>query len=500
MTPRSCRLIGAAVGAQVRATGIDWVFAPTVAVAQDYRWGRSYESFSSDPALVRAYASAYVSGLQGDLSRDTNVIATAKHFLGDGGTAGGHDQGVNYATHREMIDVHAQGYFGAIAAGVQTVMVSYSSWNDTADSRDYGKMHGASGLITDVLKTQIGFDGFVVSDWNGIAQVPGCERESCPRAINAGIDMVMVAEKWKPFITNTIRQVQNGEIPMTRIDDAVTRILRVKMRAGLFEGHSDRSRGDESALLARDLARRAVRESLVLLKNNGGALPLKRGTRVLVVGKSADSLRNQTGGWSLSWQGFKNTNADFPAGDTILAGIREATGQANVLFRESASDVDPRDFDAVVAVIGELPTAEMKGDVMSINSIAENRRYPEDLAVLRRVAGRGKPVITVLLSGRPLYTSDLINLSDAFVAAWLPGTEGKGVADLLFAGTNGAPTHDFRGTLAFAWPRGPCQSSFAPRDGEPLFVPGYGLSYRDQRNLGALATPSASSGCPTRPN
>lgn len=494
------RSIGAAVGAQVRATGIDWVFAPTVAVAQDYRWGRSYESYSSDPALVRAYASAFVAGMQGDLSKDTNAIATAKHFLGDGGTAGGHDQGVNYATHHEMIDVHAQGYFGAIAAGVQTVMVSYSSWNDAADGRNYGKMHGARALITDVLKKQIGFDGFVVSDWNGVAQVPGCARESCPRAINAGIDMVMVPEKWKLFIANTIRQVENGAIPMARIDDAVTRILRVKMRAGLFDGNPDRARGDENSLLARDLARRAVRESLVLLKNNDDALPLKRGARVLVVGKSADSLRNQSGGWSLSWQGFKNTNADFPAGDTILAGIREAVGEANVVFREQGNDVDPRAFDAIVAVIGELPSAEMKGDVMSINSIAESRRYPEDLAVLRKVAGRGKPVITVLLSGRPLYASDLINLSDAFVAAWLPGTEGKGVADLLFAGADGTPAHDFRGTLAFAWPRGPCQSSFGPNDGDPLFVPGYGLSYRQPQNLGALPTPTKASGCPTRPN
>jgi beta-glucosidase len=498
--PELMRSIGAAVAAQVRATGIDWVFAPTVAVAQDYRWGRSYESWSSDPALVRAYAGAFVSGLQGDLSKDTNVIATAKHFIGDGGTTGGHDQGVNYATHHGMIDVHAQGYFGAIAAGVQTVMISYSSWNDAADGRNYGKMHGARGLVTDVLKNRVGFDGFTVSDWNGIAQVPGCARESCPRAINAGIDMIMVPEKWKLFIANTIRQVQNGEIPMSRIDDAVTRILRVKMRAGLFDGNPDRARGDANSLLARDLARRAVRESLVLLKNNDRVLPLKRGARVLVVGKSADSLRTQSGGWSLSWQGAKNTNADFPAGDTILAGIREAVGDANVVFREQANDVDPREFNAIVAVIGELPSAEMRGDVMSVNSIAESSRYPEDLAVLRKVAGHGKPVVTVLLSGRPLYASDLINLSDAFVAAWLPGTEGKGVADVLFAGTDGAPANDFHGTLAFAWPGGPCQSSFGPNDGEPLFVPGYGLSYRQSRNLGALPTPPKASGCSTRPN
>ena len=214
--------IGMAVGAQVRATGIDWVFAPTVAVARDYRWGRSYESFSSDPALVRAYAATYVKGLQGTFSRDSNVVATAKHFLGDGGTAGGHDQGANYASHREMIDVHAQGYIGAIAAGVQTVMVSYSSWNDAADARDYGKMHGSRSLITDVLKQQMGFDGFVVSDWNGVGQVKtsnssstrDCTTNDCPQAINAGVDMIMAPTRsdWLPFITNTIASVKAGEI------------------------------------------------------------------------------------------------------------------------------------------------------------------------------------------------------------------------------------------------------------------------------------------------
>jgi beta-glucosidase len=369
-----------------------------------------------------------------------------------------------------------------------------------ANDRDYGKMHGARGLLTDVLKTQMGFDGFIVSDWNGISQLRGCVRESCPRAINAGIDMVMVAEKWKPFIANTIAQVQRGVIPMSRIDDAVIRILRVKMRAGLFDGKIDRSVGNESALQARAVARKSVRESLVLLKNNGGALPLKRDTRVLVVGKSADSLRNQTGGWSLSWQGFNNTNADFPAGDTILAGIREANGAANVVFRENANDINLRDFDTVIAVIGELPAAEMKGDVVSINSIAASKRYPEDLAVLRKVTGRGKPVITVLLSGRPLYANDLINLSDAFVAAWLPGTEGKGISDVLFADASGKPAYDFRGTLAFAWPRAPCQSSFGPGDGEPLFGLGYGLSYRRSERVGALTTPSAASGCSSRRN
>jgi beta-glucosidase len=345
----------------------------------------------------------------------------------------------------------------------------------------------------------MGFDGFVVSDWNAISQVPGCAKDSCPRAINAGVDMVMVAEKWKPFIENTIAQVERGEIPLSRIDDAVTRILRVKMRAGLFDGKADRSTGGEGALQARDLARRAVRESLVLLKNNDGALPLKRGMKILVVGKSADSLRNQSGGWSLSWQGAKNTNADFPAGDSILAGLRAALGAANVTFRKNAEDIDTRDdlrtVDAVVAMIGELPSAEMKGDIAAINSVAESSRYPEDLAVLRKVAGRGKPVISVLLSGRPLYASDLINLSDAFVAAWLPGTEGKGVSDLLVAGADGKPAYDFSGRLAFRWPRTPCQSAFAKGDGEALFALGHGLKYTNPQHLGPLDTPSAASGC-----
>ncbi len=491
--------IGAAVAAQVRATGIDWVFAPTLAVVQDYRWGRSYESFSSDPALVRELGGAAVRGLQGTLAAPTSVLATAKHYIGDGGTAGGRDQGINYASHADMINIHAQGYVGALGAGAQTVMASYSSWDDVGSGQHYGKMHGSHALLTQVLKDQMGFDGFVVSDWNAIAQVPGCAKDSCPRAINAGIDMVMVAEKWKPFIEHTIAEVERGEIPMVRIDDAVTRILRVKMRAGLFDSKADRSTGGESALQSRELARRAVRESLVLLKNDDGALPLKRGAKILVVGKSADSLRNQSGGWSLSWQGTKNTNADFPAGDSILAGLREALGDANVAFRERAEDIDSRDdlrkVDAVVAVIGELPSAEMKGDIPAINSIAASRRYPEDLDVLRKVAGRGKPVVTVLLSGRPLYASDLINLSDAFVAAWLPGTEGKGVSDLLVAGADGKPAYDFNGKLAFRWPRAPCQSGFSSGDGEPLFALGYGLKYTNPQHLGPLDTPTAASGC-----
>jgi beta-glucosidase len=463
-------------------------------VVQNYRWGRSYESYSSDPALVREYASAFVGALQGNLAGPTNVVATAKHFIGDGGTDRGVDRGVNQSSQAQMIGTHAQGYVGALGAGVQTVMASYNSWNDRQGGHDYGKMHGAHALLTDVLKGRMGFDGFIVSDWNGIGEVDGCSVDACARAINSGIDMMMVPEQWKSFIANTIKQVNDGEIPLARIDDAVTRILRVKMRAGLFDRRPDQYYGDESTMLARPLARRAVRESLVLLKNNGRTLPLARNQKILVVGRSADSMRNQAGGWSLDWQGTKNTNADFPAGETILAGIREAAGDANVVYSEDAAAVTPADFDVIIAVVGEDSYAEMKGDIVSPALLSLSSQHPEDRAVLDRVAGHGKPVVTVLLSGRPLYVNDLINRSDAFVAAWLPGTEGFGIADMLFADANGVAKYDFRGTLPFAWPRSPCQDSFAGK-ARPLFERGYGLGYSHSSRLAQLDTPRAGAAC-----
>ena len=491
--------IGAAVGKAVRATGINWVFAPTLAVARDDRWGRTYESFSEDGALVNAYAGAYVKGLQGRFNDDANVVATAKHFMGDGGTDGGKDQGINLANKADMMNIHGQGYYGALGAGVQTVMASFNSWNDVAAGIDYGKMHGSKALLTDALKTKMGFDGFVVSDWNGIAQVPGCTKASCPQAINAGIDMIMVPDDWKEFIANTIRQVQSGQIPMARIDDAVTRILRVKMRAGLFAGKPSQGAyaGKMEAVQARTLARQAVRESLVLLKNNGHVLPLKKGKKILVVGKSANSMQNQTGGWTLSWQGTGNTNNDFPAGDTILVGIMEAAGDANIVFSETPQDVDVSRFDAVIAVIGETPYAESSGDITAGWTLQHSGRYPEDLAVLQAVAGKGKPVVTVLLAGRPVYANDLINLSDAFVAAWLPGTEGKGVADVLFRKAGGEINQDFHGSLSFSWPKSPCQTPLNKGDANysPLFALGYGLTYKRATPVGQLEVSAPSAVC-----
>ncbi|SFG76664.1 beta-glucosidase [Duganella sp. CF458] len=487
--PKLAYEIGAATAKAVRATGIAWVFGPTIAVVRDDRWGRTYESFSEDGKLVARYAGQYVKGLQGRFKTDANVLASAKHFVGDGGTDQGKDRGNNKASLADMVNIHGAGYVPALAEGAQTVMSSFNSWNGV-------KVHGSRELLTDVLKTKMGFDGFVVSDWNGIAEVPGCRNDSCPQAINAGIDMVMVPDDWKAFIANTVAQVKAGEIPMSRIDDAVTRILRVKLRAGLF-GKSPAQNlyaGKDEALQDRELARRAVRESLVLLKNEGPALPLARGKKILVVGKSADNISNQSGGWSLTWQGTDNTNADFPNADSILTGIRAAAGEGNVEFSIDAKGVDLARFDAVIAVVGERPYAEGDGDIGPSGTLRHSSRYPEDLAVLQAVAGKGKPVITVFLAGRPLFVNDLLNLSDTFIAAWLPGTEGKGVSDLLVAGTR---SYDFRGKLSFSWPKSACQTPLNLGDTgyAPLFALNYGLHNGQRSKLGKLDTSYAPGGC-----
>ena len=485
--------IGAATARAVRATGVEWAFAPTLAVAQNARWGRSYESFSTEGPLVRAYARAYVTGLQGGFG-DHNVMATAKHFIGDGATQNGTDQGNARVSQSDMINLHGSGYFGAIEAGVQSVMASYSSWDDVAQGIDYGKMSGAHALLTGALKGKMGFQGFVVSDWNAIGQLPGCTNASCPQAINAGIDMVMVPDDWKAFIANTTHQVEDGEIPMARIDDAVSRIVRAKLRMGLFGTRPSQraGAGDAGSLQSRELARRAVRESLVLLKNNHDVLPLKPGKKILVVGKSADSLPNQTGGWSLTWQGTGNSNADFPHGETILAGLRQVDGAANVTYSETAQGIDLKSFDVIVAVIGETPYAETLGDIMPSATLRHSDRYPEDLAVLQTVAKGRKPVVTVFVAGRPLYVNNLLNLSDAFVAAWLPGTEGAGVADVLFADHS----YNFSGTLAMPWPGIPCpDASSGTKAARWLFAPGYGLRYPSKHELTTLATDPSVDAC-----
>ncbi len=510
--PALVRRIGAATAQQMRVTGQDWNFAPCVAVPRDDRWGRTYEGFSEHPAVTRAYAQEYVAGLQNlgakpEPAKPYGAIASAKHFLGDGGTIDGEDQGLNASTEAELINVHAQGYVGAIAAGAQTIMATFNSWIPAPkrppdrDRIRAAKIHGSKYLLTEVLKGKMGFDGVVVGDWKAHGQLPGCTNVSCAAAINAGVDVFMVADEWRGFFEETVELVKGGEVPMARVDDAVSRILRVKLRMGLFDMPKPSARPfatDAARLVHHALAAEAVQKSLVLLKNDRKTLPLPRRAKVLVVGKSADSIMNQTGGWTIEWQGKNNRNSDFPAGTTVLAGIRRVVGEANVTFQERG-DADVSKFDAVIAVIGETPYSEFFGDLSSgpLNPRAPDtmehaKLHPEDLAVLDRVRGKGKPVVTVFLSGRPLLANRELNRSDAFVAAWLPGTEGAAIAPMLFQGPDGKPARDFTGKLSYSWPKVDCVPQNVGAPGyDPLFPFGYGLTYADARDLPALPEPAS---------
>lgn len=484
--PDLVKRIGRATALAVRATGVKWAFAPTLAVAGNQRWGRTYESYSSDPALVASYAAAIISGLQGDVAGEDGVIATAKHFIGDGGTFEGVDEGDARVTAAEMAKTHAAGYYAALDAGVETVMASYNSWDDEAAGKNYGKMHANKELLTDVLKGRLGFDGFVLSDWNAIEQVPGCARDHCPQAINAGVDMVMAPMDWRAFIANTMDDVKAGRISMARIDDAVRRILRVKMRAGLFDHAFDENPhlNHADALQNRALAREAVRKSAVLLKNDGGTLPLVTGAKILVVGAAADSFVRQSGGWSLTWQGDDTANADFTTGETLLGAIKAAVGEKNVVYASDGRGVNPKKFAAVIAVVGEAPYAEYKGDIRMPATLDFSAAHQTEVDLLRRVSGKGAPVVTVLYSGRTLYANEALNLSDAFVAAFLPGSEAGGLADLLFRPKKGAGRYDFQGRLSFAWPGSPCADEDA---GDGMQFPrGYGLSYAAPQPVGRL--------------
>ena len=494
--PALIERIGHATAEQVRATGITWAFAPTLAVVQNQRWGRTYESYSSNPDIVRAYGEAMTRGLQGQLGTSSSTLATAKHFLGDGGTWHGIDRGDTRTSEANLARTHGAGYYGALRANVQTVMVSYSSFTDTASGQTWGKMHGNAHLISGVLKQKLGFDGLVVSDWNGIEEVPGCTKWHCPQAINAGIDLIMVPDDWKKFIPATVEDVRAGRIPMSRIDDAVSRVIRVKLRSGLFEAspatgpHPDASVMHSPAV--RELAREAVRKSLVLLKNDGGVLPLKRQGRVLVVGKGADSLPMQAGGWSLTWQGDNTKTSDYPYADTLLAAVRKTIGSDRVDYSADGSGVDVSRYSAIINVAAENPYAEMKGDILFPATLRHTARYPADLSTLQRVSGKGAPVVTIFYSGRPLPANDMINHSDAFVAAWLPGTEGLGLTDLLIAGTDGRAVYDFSGRLAFDWPAGDC----LPQEGGVQFARGYGLSLASRSHVGPLAETQRVMACP----
>jgi beta-glucosidase len=484
--PALIEAIGRATAAEVRATGMEWTFAPTLTVPQDTRWGRTYEGYSEDPAVVTSYAAAMVRGLQGrprdrDFLRPPHVMATAKHFLGDGGTLNGRDQGDTQVSETALRDTHGAPYVPAIEAGLMSVMASYNSWNGV-------KMHGHHGALTQILKERMGFQGFVVGDWNGHGQVPGCRPVNCPAALHAGIDMYMAPDSWRGLYDSLLSQAQGGQLSLQRLDDAVARILRVKYRMGLFDAPRPSARSDLSVLGApahRELARRAVRQSLVLLKNNGGLLPLAPKQNVLVTGDGAHNYAKQSGGWTLTWQGTGADNVHFPGATSVWEGIR-----ANVTAAGGTAELSPtgnyaRRPDVAVVVFGENPYAEGVGDRRNLLLRAEGSSH---LEVMAKLKAEGIPVVAVFLSGRPLWVNRELNASQAFIAAWLPGSEGAGIADVMFRRANGRVAHDFTGKLSFSWPRTAVQFALH-RDQpgyDPLFAFGFGLTYRDRRDLPAL--------------
>lgn len=482
--PALIEKIAAATAREVMVTGIDWVFAPTVAVVRDDRWGRTYEGYSEDPEIVKAYSASIVKGLQGavdgDFLSDTRVVSTVKHFLGDGGTVNGDDQGNNIASEEELFALHAQGYVGGLSAGAQTVMASFNSWHGD-------KIHGSKYLLTDVLKEKMGFDGFVVGDWNGHGQVKGCSNSNCAQAANAGLDVYMAPDEWKPLFGNLISQVNSGEIPLSRINDAVTRILRVKMRAGLFDKPSPAKRplsGKTEIIGSHDhraVAKQAVRESLVLLKNKQQLLPLSPKANVLVAGIGADNIGMQSGGWSVTWQGTGNTNNDFPGGTSIYAGIKNTLEQAGGSVALSVDGEYETRPDVAIVVFGEQPYAEGNGDV---DNLEYQRGNKSDLALLRKFKDAGIPVVSLFISGRPMWVNAELNASDAFVAIWLPGSEGDAISDVLFKNADGSINHDFKGKLSFSWPNNPIDNENRNDEGySPLLPYGFGLTYGDSNVL-----------------
>ncbi|WP_242892821.1 glycoside hydrolase family 3 protein [Stenotrophomonas maltophilia] len=495
--PELLRQIGGITALETRVTGMEWTFAPTVAVPQDDRWGRTYEGYSESPDVVASYAAAMVEGLQGKVGTPEfldgrHVIASVKHFLGDGGTTDGKDQGDTRISESDLVRIHAAGYPPAIAAGAQTAMASFNSVNGE-------KMHGHRHYLTDVLKGRMNFGGFVVGDWNGHGQVKGCTTTDCPATIIAGLDMAMASDSWKGFYGTTLAAVKDGRITPQRLDDAVRRILRVKFRLGLFEARrpSTRAVGGQFALIGapahRAVARQAVRESLVLLKNQNGLLPLSPKQRILVAGDGADDVGKQAGGWTLNWQGTGTTRKDFPNADTIYEGIAR---QASAAGGEAVLSVDGRYAvkpDVAVVVFGEDPYAEFQGDRPTLAYKPGNET---DLALLKRLKADGIPVVAVFLSGRPLWVNREINAADAFVAAWLPGSEGAGIADVLLRGSDGRVQYDFKGKLSFSWPRTATQyaNNVGQKDYDPLFAFGFGLTYADNGDLDALPEASGVTG------
>ncbi|NQV41860.1 MAG: glycoside hydrolase family 3 C-terminal domain-containing protein [Candidatus Marinimicrobia bacterium] len=458
---------------EVRATGINWTFDPCVANSRDERWGRAYESYGEDPALISALGRAQVEGYQGaSLSSPEAIAACTKHYIGDGaptwgtGSGGNIDRGDAQISEAELRYLHLPPYLAAIQAETATIMASYNSWNGL-------KLHGHKYLMTDLLKGELGYEGFIISDWAAIDELPGNYKSDIIESINAGVDMVMVpgntsgsGSSYRDFIKKLKQAVNEGSIEMSRIDDAVTRILNVKKRMGLLDAlySNDRSLiASVGSSEHRAVARQAVRESVVMLKNEG-VLPLSKDLATIVVaGRGADNVGMQCGGWSIAWQGGMG---NITPGTTVLDGIQAAVSPSTQVIH-SPDGLAAANGDAVIVVVGEAPYAEGHGDRDDL-SLSN-----EDISVLNRVQASGKPMVVILLSGRPMIISDIVEASDAFLAAWLPGTEGNGITDVIFGDYNPS------GKLSVTWPTGMSQIPINLGDSNysPLFPVGFGLSF-----------------------
>jgi beta-glucosidase len=445
---------------EVAATGIEWTFAPCIAVARDERWGRTYEGFGETPELARMMGAAAVRGFQGDsLNGPTSIVACAKHFIGDGGTTNGANAGNTQCTEAVLRAIHLPGYKAAIDAGAGSIMVSFNSWNGAL-------MSGNTFLLTTVLKGELGFKGFLVSDWGAIDALGSNYTLDVAASINAGMDMVMLPTRYQDFQTSMRALVGSGTISASRVDDAVRRILTVKFAKGLFEkpfANKALQAGVGSAA-HRAVARKCVRESIVLLKNTIGVLPLaKLGKRILVAGSHANNIGNQCGGWTISWQG--QSGAITP-GTTILQGMLNAAPGDQIVYSQTGDFADTH-ADCSVVIVGEVPYAEGSGDRSDISLAAS------DVSLIAKMKGYGNPVVVILVSGRPMIIGGILTSADAIMAAWLPGTEGDGVADILFG--NYSP----RGLLSHSWPRAMAQIPINVGDAvyDPLYPYGYGLTY-----------------------
>lgn len=459
--------IGRATAVEVAATGLDWTFAPCIAVPRDERWGRTYEGFAETPEITSLLGTAYTKGFQGDTLADSkSILACAKHFIGDGGTTNGDDQGNTEIDEATLREIHLPAYIDAIENNVGSIMATYNSWNGE-------KVHGSHYLLTEVLKEELGFEGFIVSDWAAIDQLPGNYRSDVKESINAGIDMVMVPDDYEEFTEYLIDLVNNGEVSIERINDAVARILRIKFMMGLFEHpYSNRSLIDYVGISEhREIGREAVRKSMVLLQKKDGALPLsKSDEKILVAGVGGNDIGMQCGGWTISWQGDMG---DITEGTTILEAIENTIGSQNVVYSDDGeTEVE---FDKAVVVIGEEPYAEGEGDREDL-TISN-----DDIALVRRVYEKGKPTIVILLSGRPMIINPILHYSDAVFAAWLPGTEGQGIADVLFG------DYQPSGKLSHSWPKYMDQIpiNVGDQNYDPLYEYDYGLTSVNDSELGS---------------